>query len=263
MGVVFLIMSGCISVCSSYGFFVLLKKYRIFTDTPKSKIQSAPQGYNILHGKPTLFNQELVKSPLTKRKCCWYSYRISIEEKDSKGETFHKVIETGKADDFIGVTDKTGSCVVLNISQAEMVVKNCKEWSKHSKYPISTGQPLKKSIFDSVLGISLRRTRKYYYDEIMITPKDHIYIAGFFKTQGKQDIKNIVENESWDDVIDTLGASGRGIHTIGKQKGDLRPFVITTDSLEETQRHLLYKSLFILLFAFVFGCVAIIVAFNL
>lgn len=247
-----------------YGFFYYLKQYRIFSDTPESKIRSAPQGYNILCGKPSRLNMELLESPLTKTPCCWYSYQISIDKTTRDGGKERETIQEGKSRKAICIEDDTGICVLEDTYHAEIEPAISNSWNERSKKPIDTGHEHSKiaKAIHSFLTEPLIGNRKYYYLEQIITPDDRLHVAGFFKTSEKSEVTESIGYEDYVTFCHHLSDLGKDIHTIGKKPKDSRPYVITTLSLKKTQRKILWNALVFLGLAAIFGCVTIYVVMQ-
>lgn len=183
MIVFMVILCAGISIGMVFGFFSSLKKYRIFSDTPESKIRSAAQGYNILCGYPRRLNLEPLISPLTKTPCCWYEYSISVDKK-TKDRNEKVVIESETSQSPFCIDDGTGVCITIP-SDATITVAKSKKWKERSVEPISTGKSRHISNIQHSLTEIIIGKRKYYYEEKIITSEDKLHVAGFFETMGE------------------------------------------------------------------------------
>lgn len=141
---------GLMAFISLFAWYSTLKRLRIITGTPTSRVASAAQGYVELSGRGKLGNPPLI-SKLRVLPCLWY--RWQVEERGSK-EEWHTLDKGESADPFI-LDDGTGLCVV-DPEHAEIITKHRDQWTQAG----------------------------YRYTEWKLIQEDSIYVIGEFKTRG-------------------------------------------------------------------------------
>lgn len=153
-----------------YG-FMALRRARLMTDTPTSKIRSASQGYVELAGEADVLPEEPVASPPTSTPCVWFAYRV---EKRSllKNREWETVEEETSARRFL-LRDATGECIVDPYG-AEVLHMTEQVW--RGREPDWSGPAPEKSPFFSFLYDD-RCTEK------RIEPGDPLYALGDFRTE--------------------------------------------------------------------------------
>jgi len=134
---------------------------RMIEDVPTSKVRSASQGYVELVGHARMMDGPVIFSPLSKKTCVWYRYKI--EEKvttyDSHGrsKTYWKVVKQETSEEIFLLEDETGRCVI-DPDDADVITTNKRTWHKRTVSPP-------------------RR-----YTEELIVDNEPIYSIGLFKT---------------------------------------------------------------------------------
>jgi hypothetical protein len=160
----FLVISTIASVIAIYAFYQMVKRHhytRLIENTPTSNIRSAAQGYVELNGKAKLMDGSAIISPLSRRHCVWYHYKIEEEfsYQDSKGNTVRswRTIKTSTSDELFLIEDETGQCII-DPDDADVVTMDNRVWYDRS----------------------LLRTRRY--TEKLITQNEPLYAIGLFQT---------------------------------------------------------------------------------
>jgi len=160
----FWIASSIITVITVISFLRMMKWWnhsRVIQNVPTSKVRSASQGYVELIGNARMMEGPLIISPLSKKTCVWYRYKIEekVKDYDSKGRsrTYWKVVKHEISEDLFLLEDETGRCVV-DPDDADVIVTNKRTWYKRSVTP----------------------TRRY--TEELITDNEPLYAIGLFKT---------------------------------------------------------------------------------
>lgn len=153
-----------------YG-FMALRRARLMTDTPTSKIRSAPQGYVELAGEADVLPEEPVASPLTSTPCVWYAYRVEKRSRLKQRE-WETVDEETSAQRFL-LRDPTGECIVEPYG-AEVMHMTEQVW--HGREPDWSGPAPEKSPFFSFLY-------DYRFTEKRIEIGNPLYALGDFRTE--------------------------------------------------------------------------------
>ncbi|MBU0536223.1 MAG: E3 ubiquitin ligase family protein [Nanoarchaeota archaeon] len=158
-----------------YKGFVWFRLKRLIENMPTSKVRSLAMGLVEVFGEVVPYNNQLLASPLSKKKCVYYDFRI--EEERGSGKNRHWVTLAGGTDmlHFI-LKDDTGQ-VLVDPKGAEI---DAAADLKGSSGLIKSSSPLvaeylaKRNIRTSFLGLNshLRYHEKY------IEPKDKVYILG-------------------------------------------------------------------------------------
>ena len=141
---------GLMALVSLFAWYSALRRLRVISDTPTSRIGSAAQGYVELigRGKPGAVP---LTSKLRVLPCLWYRWKV--EERNAKNEW--RTVDKGESGDYFVLHDDSGECVV-DPERAEIITKHCDEW-------INGG---------------------YRYTEWKLIQDDYLYVLGEFKTVG-------------------------------------------------------------------------------
>ena len=141
---------GLMALVSLFAWYSALRRLRVISDTPTSRIGSAAQGYVELIGRGRSGAIPSI-SKLRCLPCLWYRWKV--EERNSKNEW--RTLDKGESSDYFVLRDDSGECVV-DPEQAEIITKHCDEW-------IDSG---------------------YRYTEWKLIQDDYLYVLGEFKTVG-------------------------------------------------------------------------------
>jgi hypothetical protein len=87
------------------------QKARLISDTPRSRIRSAAQGYVELRGRGELPQSQPNLAPLTKRPCVWWMYKIEHFESSGKSSHWHTINNGTSGVPFL-LQDEDHWCVV-------------------------------------------------------------------------------------------------------------------------------------------------------
>jgi len=118
-----LVALGLIAL-TSFAFWVLnFRRTRVVSDTPTSRIASAPQGYVELYGTGLPFGNQPLRAPLSGRACLWYRY--VVEEK--RGREW-ATVERGVSSDSFVLDDGSG-IAVIDPEQAEVFTSHRRRWT--------------------------------------------------------------------------------------------------------------------------------------
>jgi hypothetical protein len=139
-----------IAAISLFAWSANFRRSRVVSDTPPSRVASAPQGYVELYGKAKLHPAYNTISPASRRPCVWFRYLA--EEKI--GDKWHRV-DGGMSSDTFLLDDGTGQ-VVIDPDSAEIITTDRRTW----------------------------RDGTMRYVEWLLTPGDNVYALGELKTEG-------------------------------------------------------------------------------
>lgn len=145
--IIVLMLIGFVSLV----FWVLnYRRARAVSDTPTSRISSAPQGYVELSGIARPFPNHRLISPVSRIHCVWYHY--IVEEK--RGKDWRKVEEAVSHDSFL-IDDGTGTAVI-DPDYGEVHTTRKRTW----------------------------RVEKRRYTEWYLVPNARLYVIGELRTEG-------------------------------------------------------------------------------
>ncbi len=126
------------------------RRSRVISDTPTSRVASAPQGYVELYGKAKLHPGYNTISPASRRPCVWFWYQV--EQK--VGDKWERV-EGGMSSDTFLLDDGSGQ-VVIDPDYAEIITRDRRSW----------------------------REGTLRYKEWLLTPGNNLYALGELRTEG-------------------------------------------------------------------------------
>ncbi|OGT44404.1 MAG: hypothetical protein A3F13_01850 [Gammaproteobacteria bacterium RIFCSPHIGHO2_12_FULL_40_19] len=164
-------------------FFKYLNSSRLVTHTPHSKLRSAAQGFVKVKGiVNALFDDALLKSPLTQTPCCWYRYTIEkeIHMRDEKGNdtTEWEIVDQGQSSDLFHLKDETGECVIFPV-EADVTTTAHKKWYQFGL--ISNELNPSNGLLEK-LGSLISKTQRYRYEEHCLEPGQETIVLGFFRS---------------------------------------------------------------------------------
>jgi hypothetical protein len=138
---------GLISLCLWVANF---RRARAVTDTPTSRVASAPQGYVELCGQVRAHPGYDRVSPVSALPCVWYRYKI--EEKSGRD---WNTVDHGVSSDTFLLDDGSGQ-VIVDPDFAEVMTTRHRKWTQDDRR----------------------------YNEWLLTPGDRVYAIGQFTTVG-------------------------------------------------------------------------------
>lgn len=149
---------------------------QLIANTPTAKTRSAVQGYIELNGQARLMDGPVIVSPLSKKACVWYRYKIEEKSEEQHGNTratsYWRVIKQETSGELFLLEDDTGRCVI-DPDDADVIVTNKRSWHDKTR----DGLP--------------RR-----YTEELITENEPLYAIGLFKTIGNIEQQKLKEQVS-------------------------------------------------------------------
>lgn len=186
-----LVILAVICALSLYGIFRYFHRSRIIDDTPTSKIRSAHQGFVELEGHGRLMQGTPIISPLSKKKCLWYDYKIehiasqnhiAFSRSDSRVGSVHwEIVDSGVSDNLFLLNDGTGICVI-DPEGAVITPSFAKSWYGDKQYPVSDVNSATGVL--NLVSANLMHNKSYRYSEKRIDIGDALYVLGGFKTVG-------------------------------------------------------------------------------
>lgn len=151
-----------------------LHRARSIENLPTSRIRSAAQGYVELRGNARLMEGPPIEAPLSRARCCWWSYRVEERRtvvNDGSRRRRWEMVESGSSDDLFLLTDGADSCIV------DPVGASVTPSVRHSWYG-STRRPER----GPKAGGSLLFAN-YRYTEAYVPVGASLYVTGWFRTQ--------------------------------------------------------------------------------
>lgn len=186
--IIVLVILGVLCGACLYGIFRFFHRSRMIGDTPTSKVRSAHQGFIELEGAGRLMKGTPIISPLSKKQCLWYSYKIEkkvrehdIGHRDSHAhtKTNWETIDSGLSDNLFLLADETGICVV-DPEGATITPSSSNTWYGDREFQGTDA--LNADVFFSMSRIS--GSQNYRYTEKLIDVGEDLYVLGRFKTIG-------------------------------------------------------------------------------
>jgi len=249
-------------------FFVWIQQYRFYRkihDLPTSKIASASQGYVELFGVSKTINDEVLRSPLTQRRCCWYSYMVT-----RPGSRKQHVVDSGCSEQHFLIVDSTGECVI-SPDGAEINTSHRKRWYKdnftYTEWLLVPGDKiyaLGELVTTSGADLSAADTREEVNATLTEWKKDRQQLLHRFDTNkdGEIDLKEWEQareqaiREVNERFPDNTPAHVEGVHLL-RLPADGRPFLLANELPDSLGRTHLRSSIYHLAAFFVFGILSI------
>jgi len=146
-----LVCVALMAVISLIAWLSTLRRRRVITDTPTSRIASAAQGYVELRGTGKPLDYPPLLSHLSTLPCLWYRYRV---EEKSGSDKWHTT-SSGESDVALILEDGSGRCLI-DVDNAEILTRHKESWVKGG----------------------------YRYTEWKLLINDPLYVLGDFRTIG-------------------------------------------------------------------------------
>jgi hypothetical protein len=89
-----------------------VRRDRLVADTPLVRIRSAAQGYVKIFGHAAPAAEPPTPAPLSQRPCVWWSYEVAVEERNSRGRSSWRSIETATSVELFALNDGDAECLV-------------------------------------------------------------------------------------------------------------------------------------------------------
>jgi hypothetical protein len=157
---------------------------RLIEDTPTSRIRSAAQGYVEVAGRCRALDGTQNLSPLTRRPCVWWRYRI--QQKSESGPSGKQrqswtTINSGRSEQPFLLDDGTGQCIVQP-GGAEILAGESTTWYGSTPWPT---QP-------PGAGLLRSQQHRYRYFEERIYEHEQLCVLGQFSSHtsaGQRDMQ--------------------------------------------------------------------------
>lgn len=113
-------VAAAVALWSLYQLFRHLRRDRLVADTPLVHLRSAAQGYVRVRGRAVSASAAPTAAPLSGRPCLWWSYEISVRERDARGNSTWRSLERATSVDLFMLREGEASCLVGPVN-AEIV----------------------------------------------------------------------------------------------------------------------------------------------
>lgn len=195
---------------------------RLIENLPTSKVRSIAMGLVEIYGEVKPFQAKLLKSPLLQKECVYYD--MQIKEKRGSGKHSHWVtICSGKDMVPFILKDETGE-VLVDPHEAKVDFRKDLDCSSGT-IKIGQSQKLPQTALDYMkakniaLSVFLGMGNPRTYTEIVISPKDMLYILG---TAGKNPyMKEATALKSEDAIMIQASKNNEVYYIADKSEKDL------------------------------------------
>jgi hypothetical protein len=138
---------GGLALWALYNLFRRLRRDRLVADTPRVHLRSAAQGYVQVVGRASPAGPAPTAAPLSGRPCTWWSFDISVHERDDRGNTRWRSVESGSSVELFMLREADAACLVGPVN-AEITPTTHDVWYGTAARP--SGPPLRTStLFDA------------------------------------------------------------------------------------------------------------------
>jgi hypothetical protein len=158
---------AAIACWALYKFAASIRRDRYLEDTPLVKIRSAAQGYVKVFGRAKPAQADPTVSPLSLRPCVWWSYNVQEKQRNAKGQTTWRTIDSATSITPFVVADADGECLVGPVN-AEITPTSREVWYGDS--PSAGGPPIDSRVFMS--------NALYRYNEQLLHVGDQLLVTG-------------------------------------------------------------------------------------
>lgn len=108
-----------------------LRRDRLVSDTPLSRIRSAAQGYVKVSGRARAIAGDPVQAPLTHRECVWWKYSITQEERNDRQPVSWRNIENGTSVSLFALADENDLQCLVGPVNAEVTPTASRVWHEN------------------------------------------------------------------------------------------------------------------------------------
>jgi hypothetical protein len=117
-----------------YMFLLSVRRDRVVADTPLVRIRSAAQGYIRVFGRAKPAADTPTAAPLSARPCVWWSYEVATEERNSRGRTSWRTVDSRTSVEPFVLDDGDAECLVGPVN-AEITPTTRNVWYGDSPWP--------------------------------------------------------------------------------------------------------------------------------
>lgn len=167
-------IAGAGALLCLYGFFRRLRRDRLLADTPLVHIRSAAQGYVKVQGHARPAGAAPTAAPLSGRPCVWWDFRIAEQQRDSRGRTEWRTIESATSVELFVLAEDDAQCLVGPV-KAEVTASRINTWYGNSSRPLG-GPP--------VLNTALLMG-PYRYTEQLVEVGAQLCVAGELRSRSE------------------------------------------------------------------------------
>lgn len=164
---------GAAACWALYEFSARIRRDRLIEDTPLVKIRSAAQGYVKVFGR-TRAGTDLTAAPLSSRPCVWWSFDVEEKQRNAKGETTWRSINSASSITPFLLADGDGECLVGPVN-AEITPTCHDVW--YGDEPMPSGPPTGSRGFLS--------TDHYRYTERLLCAGDQLSVTGELRSNSE------------------------------------------------------------------------------
>jgi hypothetical protein len=274
----FWIGASIIIVISLVAFKRMVKwwnRSRMIQDVPTSKVRSASQGYVELTGLAKSMDGPAIVSPLSRKSCVWYRYKIEekVKQYDSKGrsKSHWKVVKQETSEELFLLEDETGRCVI-DPDDADVLATNKRVLYKRLVSPprryteelITVREPLYAiGLFNTVANVSHKQQREQVSYLLREWKQDPNQLLHDFDS----DRNGQLDEQEWEQA--RLAAQRQVKREFGHQERleqlnilkntehSHQGFIISTISEQKLIQHYRWHALLSLLVFFSFGCLVV------
>jgi hypothetical protein len=165
---------GAAACWALYKFSSRIRRDRLIEDTPLVKIRSAAQGYVKVFGRARASGTNQTAAPLSSRPCVWWSFDVEEKQRNAKGETTWRSINSASSVSPFVLADADGECLVGPVN-AEITPTCHDVW--YGDEPTPSGPPAASRGFFG--------TDKYRYTERLLCAGDQLSVTGELRSNSE------------------------------------------------------------------------------
>jgi len=167
---------GAATCWALYEFSSRVRRDRLIEDTPLVKIRSAAQGYVKVYGRAGSAGSDATAAPLSSRPCVWWSFDVEEKQRNAKGETTWRSINSASSVAPFLLADADGECLIGPVN-AE-ITPTCRDvW--YGDEPTPPGPP--------PASRGLFNTGQYRYTERLLCAGDHLSVTGELRSNSEME----------------------------------------------------------------------------
>ncbi|HEV2287160.1 MAG TPA: hypothetical protein VGR80_14035 [Steroidobacteraceae bacterium] len=138
-------VAGLGALLCLYAFFRRLRRDRLLADTPLVHIRSAAQGYVKVAGQARPAAAASA-APLSGRPCVWWTFRIAERQRDARGRTEWRTVETATSVELFVLAADDAQCLVGPV-RAEVTPSRLNTWYGDTDRPLGGPPPVNTALF--------------------------------------------------------------------------------------------------------------------